>query len=78
MSADHAKQQVDQVSGVSNLAYDLITLLHNKLQAIAAFEAYKADCGENQEAASLFDDLQRDAVRDLERIKPLLVQELGR
>ena len=32
-----------KASGVSDLAFDLLTLLHNKLQAIAAIEVYKQD-----------------------------------
>ena len=32
-----------KASGVSDLAFDLVTLLHNKLQAIAAIEVYKQD-----------------------------------
>ena len=32
-----------QASGVSDLAFDLLTLLQNKLQAIAAIEVYKQD-----------------------------------
>jgi len=34
---------VAHASGVSDLAFDLLTLLQNKLQAIAAIEVYKQD-----------------------------------
>ncbi len=75
---DQAKKQTEQTSGVSNLGFDLLTLLHNKLEGIAALEAYKADCQGNQEASSLLDELQQTAVQDVNRIKPLLLQELGK
>lgn len=75
---DQAKKQSEQVSGVSNLAFNLLTLLHNKLEGIAALEVYKADAQGNQEASSLLDELQQAAVRDVERIRPLLLQELGK
>lgn len=75
---EQAKKQSEQVSGVSNLAFDLNALMHNKLEGIAALEAYKADCQGNQEASSLFNALQQTAVQDVNRIKPLLMRELGK
>jgi hypothetical protein len=75
--SDQAKKSSEQVSGVSNLAFDMLTLLHNKLEGIAALEAYKADAQGNQEATALLDQLQQVAVQDVAKIKPLLVQELG-
>jgi hypothetical protein len=77
MSADQTKKQSERVSGVSNLAYDLISLMHNKLEGVAALETYKTDAQGNQEATALFDELQRTAVQEVGRIKSLLVQELG-
>lgn len=74
---DQAKKQSEQTSGVSNLGYDLLTLLHNKLEGIAALEAYKADAQGNQEVSSLLDELQQTAVQDVARIKPFVMQELG-
>lgn len=77
MSMEQSKKQSAKVSGVSNLAFDLLTLLHNKLEGISSLEAYKADCQGNQEVLSLMDELQQTAVKDVERIKPLLIKELG-
>ncbi len=75
--SDQAKKQSEQVSGVSNLAFDLLTLLHNKLEGIAALEAYKADAQGNQGVSSMLDQLQQTAVQDVQKLKPLLVKELG-
>jgi hypothetical protein len=71
------KQQAERVSGVSNLAYDLISVMNNKLEGIAALETYKQDAQGNQEIQSLFDEFQQRAVEDVSRIKSLLVQQLG-
>lgn len=38
-----AKRRAEQVSGGSNIAYDLTALLKNKLKGIAANEEYKLD-----------------------------------
>jgi len=74
---DQAKKQSEQTSGVSNVGYNLLTLLHNKLEGIAALEAYKADAQGNQEVSSLLDELQQTAVQEVARLKPLVMQELG-
>ncbi len=71
------KQQAERVSGVSNIAYDLISVMNNKLEGIAALEVYKQDAQGNQEVQSLFNDLQQQATQDVARIKGLLVQQLG-
>lgn len=33
----------EQASGVSDLTFDLVSMLHNKLEAVAAMETYKRD-----------------------------------
>jgi hypothetical protein len=71
------KQQAERVSGVSNVAYDLISVMNNKLEGIAALEVYKQDAQGNDEVQSLFNDLQQQATQDVSRIKGLLVQQLG-
>ena len=71
------KQQAERVSGVSNVAYDLISVMNNKLEGIAALEVYKQDAEGNQEVQSLFNDLQQQATQDVARIKGLLAQHLG-
>ncbi|MGI8484200.1 MAG: hypothetical protein ACR2OU_08045 [Thermomicrobiales bacterium] len=66
-----------RVTGVSNIAYDLNSLLHNKLEEIVAFEKYKADCENDQEVASLFAEMEQRDKDDVQRIKPLLANYLG-
>ena len=38
MDMQQAKRRADRVSGVSNVAYDLVTVLTNKLEGTAAME----------------------------------------
>ena len=71
------KQQAERVSGVSNVAYDLISVMNNKLEGIAALEIYKQDAEGHQEVQSLFNDLQQQATQDVARIKGLLAQHLN-
>jgi hypothetical protein len=37
------RRNAERISGVSNLTYDLISLLHNKLEAISAYDVYRQD-----------------------------------
>lgn len=67
----------EQVSGVSNVAADLVTLLHNKLDAIAALERYKQDAQGDQEISSYFDELEQAEVQAIDRLKSLVTQRLG-
>jgi Mg2+ and Co2+ transporter CorA len=66
-----------QVSGVSNLAADLITLLHNKLDAIAALERYQQDAQGNQDVSQYFTELQQAEAQAVQRLKALVAQQLG-
>lgn len=53
-----AKRQTEEKTGVSNVTYDLLTVLQNKLTGVAAIEEYKIDAkdhGDN-EAMQLFEE----------------------
>ena len=78
MSMEQAKRQAEQISGVSNVAYDLTALLENKLKGIAAIEEYKQDAqaASDQEVLSLLDQLQQQARQEVDQLKRLLVQRL--
>lgn len=72
--------QLSGVTGVSDLAYDLMIVLANKLEGIAAMEEYKADADEAGDAAAraCFERIQqqdRDAVAEL---RDLLMAHLQR
>lgn len=56
---------------LSNLNYDLLTVLQNKLEALAAYDVYLKDCQESgdEECRNLVADLKRDDERHVERLR---------
>ena len=73
------RQGAEVVTGISNLTYDLITLLQNKLEAITAYEVYKQDAQEagNTRALSIFEHCQDVDRAFVQRLRRLLAEELG-
>jgi len=59
---------------LSNLNYDLLTVLQNKLEAVAAYDAYLKDCQESgdEECQRLVADLKRDDEQHVERLRAQL------
>ncbi len=78
MAMENAKRQTDEITGVSNLTYDLMMVLTNKLQGIAAIEAYKLDAEQegDQEAQALLEEIQRGDRQDVERLRAMVAQRL--
>ncbi|MBI4499476.1 MAG: hypothetical protein HY689_16435 [Chloroflexi bacterium] len=74
-----AKRQSEQVSGIPNVTYDLMAVLTNKLEGIAAMEEYKLDARESgdQEAAGIFEQLEQRAREDVQKLKTLLARRLA-
>ncbi|MGZ3599679.1 MAG: hypothetical protein ACXWQR_15075 [Ktedonobacterales bacterium] len=56
---------------LSNLNYDLLTVLQNKLEAVAAYEVYLKDCEKSgdQQCQQLVAELKRDDERHIERLR---------
>ncbi len=61
---------------VSDLSYDLVTILKHKLEAVAAYEQYIADCQKagNEECLKILTELKRDDERHVTHLKTQLVQ----
>ena len=61
---------------MSNLSYDLLTVLQNKLEAVAAYETYEEDCATagDEQCRKLVADLKRDDERHVERLREELVR----
>lgn len=80
MTMEEAKRHAEQVSGVSNVAYDLMVTLTNKLEGIAAIEEYKLDADEagDGEVRNLFDWLQQRMREDVDQLRELLIPRLQR
>lgn len=78
MSEDE-KRAAEDVSGVSNVTYDLMATLTAKLEGIAAMEEYIDDAREEgaDDVRALFEELQQRETRDVNRLRELLKQYLG-
>ena len=71
------KRHAETVSGVSNVAYDLISVLNNKLEAIAALQQYKQDAQGDQDVLQCFEQLEQQARQDVDQLRQLVVSRLG-
>jgi hypothetical protein len=73
------RTSAERVSGVSNLTYDLIALIHNKLEAISAYDVYRQDARDagHEQAEALFDYCLAKDRAIVERMRSLLIEQLG-
>lgn len=78
MAIEQAKRTSDEVTGVSNVTYDLISTVHNKLQAIAAMEGYRrdADADGDREVIDCFDRIITRETEDLQQLRTLLASRI--
>ena len=78
MAIEQAKRTSDEVTGVSNVTYDLISTVHNKLQAVAAMEGYKRDAESagDREVVECFDRIIGRETEDLQQLRGLLATRL--
>jgi hypothetical protein len=67
-----------RVSGVPNLTFDLVSLLHNKLEAVAALEVYLDDARTvgNDRAVSIFEQTRLADLATIQSVRRLLRDEL--
>lgn len=79
MTMEQAKRRCAETSGISNVAYDALALLTNKLQGIAAIEEYKLDAREagDKQFLDLLADLERRACEDVARLQGLVATYLA-
>ncbi|MGH2533248.1 MAG: hypothetical protein ACRDJW_13195 [Thermomicrobiales bacterium] len=79
MSMEQAKRGAEHISGVSNVTFDLISVLHNRLEGIAALEEYRqdADDADDGEVSTFFAECQRQARTDVERLRGMLATRIG-
>ena len=71
------KRNAENVSGVSNVTYDLLALLTNKLEGIAAIEQYKQDAQGDQEVLQCFEQLEEQARKGVDQLRQLVTSRLG-
>src|SRR3954447_17218352 len=81
MVMERAERRVAaDLSGISNLQYDLIAALKSKLDEITVYEIYKRDAheaGENR-AERFFDQSQRDAQEAVRQLREMIGEQLQR
>ena len=75
-----AKRRSEQVTGVSNVAYDLMAVLTNKLEGVAAMEEYKldADTANDPEVRAAFERIEQRERQSIEGLRGLLLTHLQR
>lgn len=64
---------------LTDLAYDLISILHHKSKALAAYEGYLSDVQADTQLTQMLVEIKHDEQRHLEKLKAhlgrLLVEE---
>jgi hypothetical protein len=80
MDQDEAKRRSERVTGVSNVAYDLMVVLTNKLEGVAAMEEYKldADAAQEPEVRAAFERIEQRERDSIEELRGLLISHLQR
>lgn len=78
MERVEAKVESDRISGISNVAYDLMTVLSNHLEGIAAIQEYKIDADEanDTEVSAVFDRIEKLYQSSIDELRALLVKRL--
>ncbi len=72
-----AKKRSERVTGVSNVAYDLMVILSNKLEGAAAIEQYKEDAQGDRQVLDLLNRLQQNYQHEIQELRGLVSQRLG-
>jgi hypothetical protein len=80
MNQEEAKRRSERVTGVTNVAYDLMVVLTNKLEGVAAMEEYKLDADAANDAAvrTAFERIEQRERQSIEELRGLLIDHLQR
>jgi deazaflavin-dependent oxidoreductase (nitroreductase family) len=80
MDQEEAKRRSERVTGVSNVAYDLMVVLTNKLEGVAAMEEYKLDADATHDAPvrTAFERIEQRERQSIEELRGLLIDHLQR
>ncbi len=62
----------------SNMLYDLVTTLENKMKAVSAYQSYKNDlkASGNKAAQEALEQICRDDERHVQQLTPLVAQAI--
>lgn len=75
-----AKTQSKQSGGqkpLDDLSYDLVTLVYEKSKGLEAYEKYMKDAKDDEQVASLLEELKAQDAEAVERIKTELIRVMG-
>ena len=72
------RERAERVSGIPNLTYDLISMLHEKLEALTVYEIYQQDAEEagHTQAAALIEHCRHIDLEIVQKLRLLLASEL--
>ncbi len=75
-----ANKPTAQVTGVSDVAYDLMIVLTNKLEGVAAMQEYMQDAEEagDAEVKACFERLAKLDREAIDELRPLLARHIGK
>ncbi len=78
MDREEAKVESDSITGVSNVAYDVMVMLSNHLEGIAALQEYKidADEAEDTDVKAAFERIEQRYQDGIDELRTLLVARL--
>jgi hypothetical protein len=62
---------------LGNLAYDLVTVLHEKAKGLEAIDQYMDDAQNDEEARRLLERIRKEDEEQIEQIKRVVVRCLG-
>jgi hypothetical protein len=72
MATVHTNKPLD------NLTYDIVSIIHEKSQALEAYDDYMEDAQSDPEVAQLIDDIRRHDEEDVQRLRFELGRLLGK
>jgi len=64
-------------TGLDNLTYDLITVLHEKAKGLEAYDRYLADAQSNSEARQLLEKIRQADLQQVEQLRGCLSKVLA-
>lgn len=78
MEREKAKINADRITGVSNVAYDLLVVLSNHLEGVAVLQEYKvdADAAGDTDVSAAFDRIEQRYQKGIAELRTLLVSRL--
>ncbi len=65
-------------SPMDNLTYDLIAALHNKFEAVTAYQKYLQDAQGDQQCQQLFQQMMQDDQRHAQMLRQELTRHLSK